>query len=839
MSRVDRGGERKCPGRALLIGIIVGIIAAASAASASSLKVSSNSDQRLASEVEADYTTSHVFVDEIARSRVPITVFFDPGLMGVEVAEVFTNLNRRERATADADGDGVEDGIKPPPGNVVGSDDRHYFKAYPMQPTPGGYRLTLEATKTGAYRLTARYRLVGDAPGVYRWYGAEANGQGILKRDHAIVVSPVKARDLRLYEANPLTVLATGTGARQRGTVTDLATGLTVPGGPRFSLAYMKRLGVNALWLQPIHPRGIAGREIDPKTRQTFVLGSPYATKNFFAAMPLLAKGFAPGATPAANDSEAGREQAMADLHRFVTAADAAGIDVVFDAPFNHAAPDVELAPPGRRYWGNNAANPSTQIRNVEARVFSDNAAYDKRARDAASVSAAPDRYDFGKWNDVVDIYFGRYAALVPNGSQRQSFVDEGDWFDYSVGAEDRSGDGNGHFDAITQGVWKYFGDYLQHWLTQTGYPDNPAGAAIDSNAGIDGLRADFAQGLPPQCWEYLVNRTRARKWNFVFMAESLDGGPVTYRSARHFDVLNDRILYDLHQVRDTSAFRRVYDDRRASYGLALVLLNTASHDEDSYRDPYEALLRYAVNATIDGMPMIFSGQELGLRGTIVPPRDSDPAAGPPFGYERYDAPFFGKPVPAFKTYNSMMPLWRLNPKVGPPARLTSLYSGINEARSKSAALRSENRFYLNLRNGTPHEQIFSVAKFERRNASPADQDVVLAFVNLNQGGEVSTPQGNWFNVNVDWDRDGVNDFGIVADRFYNVKNLAAFTGVDPNRRNKWVWDAPRSGEDILQSGIFVRLNRVPVNDGNWGSAPYEPQYLKLFDVTHDVMLPH
>ena len=69
---------------------------------------------------------------------------------------------------------------------------------------------------------------------------------------------------------------------------------------------------------------------------------------------------------------------------------------------------------------------------------------------------------------------------------------------------------GNGHLDAITQNVWRYMGDILQFWLTQTGYPQNQAGAALDLNTGIDGLRGDFGQGMPPRCWEYIINRTQA-----------------------------------------------------------------------------------------------------------------------------------------------------------------------------------------------------------------------------------------------------------------------------------------------------------------------------------------
>jgi len=229
---------------------------------------------------------------------------------------------------------------------------------------------------------------------------------------------------------------------------------------------------------------------------------------------------------------------------------------------------------------------------------------------------------------------------------------------------------------------------------------------------------------------------------------------------------------------------------------------------------------------------MVFSGQEIGLRGTVVPPGDSNPAAGPPFGYDRYEVPFFGKPIPAFKTYNSMMPLWVQDPKSGDAEHLSNLYAAIGKARGSSAALRSTNRIFLNQNNGAANEQIFSVAKFERRNASPKAQDVVFAFVNLTVGADESTPAGANFDVDVDADNDGVNDFGILPDHQYNVKNIAAYTGVDANRRNQFLWSSPRTGADLLHNGIFVKLNRVPANQAGWTTAPYEPQYLKLFDVT-------
>jgi glycosidase len=789
------------------------------------LRISAGSASRLPNEVEADYSTSHLFIDEVAHSTVPITAFFDPQVTGVQTAEVFTNLSRRELVTLRT-GDGVEEGINPPPGNSIqAGDDKHYYKAYTMTLVPGGYQITLMATKCGAYRLTARYRLNGDPAGTYRWYGSELDPSGTPKRDHAIVISPISAQNIRIYEANVLTILATGTAPTQRGTLADLAGGLGSGAVPAFSLNYLKTLGANMLWLQPVHPRGIDGR-------QPFPLGSPYAVKNFFEVMPLMAKLFTPTSAPQTDDTSAGRTEAMREFQQFIRDADAQGIGVMLDAPFNHSAYDVELADQGRQYWAA-SATPTTEIRAVEARVFSHGNEYDMRASDAGSVALAPDRVDFGKWQDVHDLFFGRYAALVPNQAGQEDYLNEGDWFDYSVGSEQGTGDGNGHFDEITKNVWRYFGDFVQYWLTQTGYPANTANAVLDSAAGIDGIRADFAQGLPPQCWEYIVNRTRSRKWNFVFMAESLDGGHVTYRSSRHFDVLNESLIYDLYSATKTTDFRNDYDLRRASYGAGLVLLNTSSQDEDNYKNPFEALLRYAANSTQSGVPMIFPGQELGLTGTVVPPNRSNPAFGPPFGYEKYQNAFAGKPIPSFMDYNSMMPLWRqLQSGQGDSRQLHDSYADINSARATSPALRGDVRAYLNLRNHTPHQQIFSVAKMQRRNASPSQSDVVFAFVNLTLGSDEETQNGNWFDLNVDDDHDGTNDFGIKPNSMYNVRNLAAYTGIDPNRRDAFLWSTPRTGRDLLANGLFVHLNKVPTNAAGWSTAPWEPQYLKLVEVT-------
>lgn len=745
--------------------------------------------------LNANYTTTHVFVDEVAGDAVPLTIVFQPNAPNLVQVETYSNLNRRDRATMDADGDGTEDGILPPSGNlVVAGSDAHYFKAYTMSNAGGGtFTLTLYANKTGAYRLTARYKVSGDPS--WHYYN-DFNGQ----RDHCIVVSPRRAREIVLYELNTLNVEAQGPTFADRSTFADLHDG---PGArpyhnvtTRFNLDYVRGLGVNWLWFQPIHPQGVADRQMDPDTGQPYEIGSPYAVKNFFAVMPLMSK---------ANT----RAAALQEFTNFVAAADAAGVGVMLDAAFNHTAHDCELAERGVLYFAP-GAQPTNEIRNHEARFYSRADAYDMRAFNATSIAIAPDRYDFGKWSDVFDVYFGRYAALVPNASQSGNYLSEADWFDTSIGSENASGPGNGHFDAITRNVWKYFGDYVLYWLDQTGCP---VGTPPDQTwRGVDALRADFGQGLPPQCWEYIMNKARSRKWDFVFMSESLDGGNVTYRSNRHFDVLNENIVFEFKNATTASAYRGIFEARRTAYGQGLVLLNTTSHDEENYDDPWQAFIRYAVASTIDGAPMIFYGQELGISRT--------------FGFDRYELNF-GKTIPHFKKFNSLQPI--LNPanRNFGLDQLYPAYASVNRARQGSRALRSSNRYFLNQLGGGVHESLYAVAKYEQANGAPNFQDVIFAFVNLDR----NNPQSGTFNVNVV--QNGANLFGIKPHRFYNVKNLAAHTGVDANRPETWLWGSGGiAGSNLLAQGIYVALNRVPLGDPAWTNAPFEAQFLKLYDVT-------
>ncbi len=802
--------------------------------------------------LNGNYTTTKLFVDEIAGDSQAVTFTFTPGEEATEV-ELVTNLNQRDFATADKNGNGIDDGMEfNQTEGIIGTGPDFYYQKHLLTPTgnPGEYAVVIPATKTGAYRASARWKVAGDP--AWRWFTNPA----AKRRDHALTVSPKDARDISVYEINTLTVEANSNapggigGFIERSTFEDLFDAANAPrtgDGRGFNLDYLTGLGINWLWFQPIHPPAVDGREIDPATSpsQPYNPGSPYAVKNFFEVNPWMSADFT-NTEPGGINGSIARQKGMVSFQAFVDASDVKNVGIMLDAPFNHSGFDVEFGPDyGLFERFGEALTPATEIRGYETRFFSRTNDYAQRATLAPGEgpAVAPDRGDFGKWNDVKDVYFGRYDALVnQNPADNGNYTNEGDRFHYDdanfADTDFYQGSGSTRQQNVTRQVWRYFSRYALHWLEKTrpaGQNRNSASEPGLSTAqrydwdkrGIDGLRCDFGQGLPPQAWEYIINSARAHKWNFVMMAESLDGGAVTYRSNRHFDILNENIVFPLKSAGNSADYRAIFDARRGSYGQGLVLLNNTSHDEENYENIWFALMRYNVCSTVDGAPMIFMGQELGVTRTS--------------GFSFYETNF-GKEVAHFKKFNSMEPGWLKRLPVsgggaGSPFGeefLWDAFAAAGQARRFSPALKSNNRYYLNRKSdGEPRNEIWAVAKYGQANTSPNLTDVVFAFANLR------TEQGPADTFDLDIPANGSNLFGIKPGRVYNVKNIAAYTKIDPDRRNQWVWPDEAAGdangipgEAVLANGVFVALNPLPGDTAGWTTAPYEVQYLKLYDVT-------
>lgn len=814
----------------------------------------------------AEYSTSHVFIDEIAGTTADIEVLWNlTSFSNITDVEVFTNLNRRDLARNDKNSDGYPDGIVGINGTTItdsaadtDTSTGHYYAPINMTDADANsiWELTIPASMTGAYRLSARFKTSdsiaenSNDPNNWIWYGL---------RDHAVVVAPVDSRNVQLYVMNVFNVEADGDTFATRSTLEDLHDGTNAPHnytdgggnytGSRWNLDYLKGLGMNWLWFQPIHPNGVDGREpVDGYGSGSALYdpGSPYAVKNFFAVNELMSTNYDGNVSLDAN-----RATAMIAFQDFAAAADTKGVGIMLDAPFNHTAFDVELAQIGVDLFqrdGEAAWSPTDEIRNHEARFFSADGNYGNRASSGANIAPGPDRFDFGKWNDVKDVFFGLYDALVEYDSEpeRSSYKGEGDWFDatdtdwttldFTQGGQQWN---------VTRRVWDYFAEYAVFWLDQT----RPAGQNRNSTSldgddatryawdakGIDGLRCDFGQGLPPRAWEYIINVARSHKWNFVMMSESLDGGEVTYRSSRHFEILNENIVFPLKSAGSAQDYKDIFEGRRNSYGQALVLANTTSHDEESYSDPWQALVRNSAVGMMDSASLIFPGQELGI---VTDNKGNDDASDNyNFGYDHYETNF-GKTIPHFKRWNSMMPIWN-DADVGND-QLYAVYSGIQTARLNSPALRSPNRWFLD--GDGSNNQIFAAAKYETANASPATSDVVIAFSNLDRNND----QSDNFKLPTEL----TSLLGFEDGRTYNARNIAAYTAQDSNRRDTWLWNSGYSKTQLQDTGVFVGLKKVPTTADNlatpstnealdaWVNAPYEAQYLKVYDVTAPTTTP-
>ena len=739
---------------------------------------------------DANYGLRRFFIDEAAGGTAGLTLRFTPNgnpSLAVTNVEVVTNLNRREFAAIQENRD------------TATATSATYYRAYPMSESGGVWSATLPVNKCGAYRATVRYFIGGQGPFYFT--------DGGQRRDLAIVVSPKNALDLNMYEVNPAIVEATSDTKSGRSTFRDLWMANT-DRPDIVNINHFTNLGVNMLWLQPIHPIGVEARGTDPATSAPYDPGSPYAVRDYWKVAGSLG----------ADDTESG---ALTEFQTAVSQFDAAGVGIMMDGTFNHSAPDAVLGQGAADLfaWANTL---TSEIRNTKPGWFSKTDNYLLPAASAAEIAVAPDRSDFGKWDDVRDLYFGNYDALVkyPSASHREEFLLERDTVE--------------PLSATTRELWEYFAYYPIYWLAKTGHPaGTPASQAYK---GIDGLRCDFAQGLPSEFWEYCINKTRSVKWNFVFMAESLDGyrevagskrHGVGYRSARHFDVLNENIVFHWRDThfgypangdgsgnagnRATSATFSAYNQRRQAYEGVVLLNNLTSHDEVfPSNDSYELIQAYAQLGALDGIPMLLYGQEAGAQNDFTAYGFSG-ISNSNRNWTRYETNF-GKSIPNFKRWNSMTKVWQNRDWAA-----QDLYGRINRARLANPALRGKGEYFLYRTGGLGVDPgIFAVAKFEAAGTPAASQNVVFCFANTNYA--ASATRSATFDLSASV-AGGANWFGIEPGKTYNLTNELA---TDPNAS---VWTTDRTGADLIANGLTVSLTGA-VNALN------QAQYLRLVDTS-------
>jgi cyclomaltodextrinase len=262
----------------------------------------------------------------------------------------------------------------------------------------------------------------------------------------------------------------------------------------------LKELGVNVLWLMPIHPTG--------KLKAKGTLGSPYAVRDYDAINPDYG-------TPN-------------DLKELVAAAHKRGMKVFIDIVANHTA------------W------------------------------DSGLITKYPDWYRHDAAGNIVP----------PNP----------DWVDVA------------HLDYSKPALREYMSGMMVRWLR---------------DYGLDGFRCDYASGVPTDFWESVRPALDRVRPGLAFLAESDD--PALLRSAFNIDYAWDfyHAMSDALTGREPASFvREVWQRAEARYPRGALRLRF-SDNHDQFRATAQfglpaALAASAVMFTLDGVPLLYNGMEVG-----------------------------------------------------------------------------------------------------------------------------------------------------------------------------------------------------------------------------------
>ncbi len=154
--------------------------------------------------------------------------------------------------------------------------------------------------------------------------------------------------------------------------------------------------------------------------------------------------------------------------------------------------------------------------------------------------------------------------------------------------------------------LWEKMSDAMLYWI---------------KNFDIDGFRCDVAEMVPLKFWDFAVSKLMKQK-NVFMLAEG--SAPELYSA---FDMTYDWKLKDIFNAiakgeKDcTAIYNHFAEYEPEKYPQdSYRMLFTSNHDENSWTgSAIERLGKYAplfavVCETADGMPLIYSGQEAGLK---------------------------------------------------------------------------------------------------------------------------------------------------------------------------------------------------------------------------------
>ncbi|ABZ83273.1 alpha amylase catalytic region, putative [Heliomicrobium modesticaldum Ice1] len=334
-------------------------------------------------------------------------------------------------------------------------------------------------------------------------------------------------------------------------------------------LPRIKSLGVNTLYLLPIHP-------ITQKYRKG-LSGSPYAVRDYLAVAPELAEWEGKGCDGSRDSARGLRsEAALAEAARqqfreLVREAHGNGLRVLLDFVGNHCAPDNVLLDP--------ANPPEKGGYHPEWFLWDD---------DSRPLAPSPD------WWDTADLNYGIPVEGKPNAHRLVYGHDEN-----------------------RRALWQFMAGVLEHWVREF---------------DIDGYRCDFAHWVPLDFWRETIPRVKAIKADVVFIAEAYErmaellaagfDGIYAFElynqlKSLHKDVRHNDPYYEVQYIRN----KIEWENSRYLPGHRMVRY-TENHDEPRTVVTYGGIERakppVLLALTLPGVPMLYAGQENGA--SIRPP---------------------------------------------------------------------------------------------------------------------------------------------------------------------------------------------------------------------------
>jgi glycosidase len=258
-----------------------------------------------------------------------------------------------------------------------------------------------------------------------------------------------------------------------------------------------------------------------------------------------------------------------------------------------------------------------------------------------------------------------------------RSFTGDAGWLRKRPGAADYDTFEGHHrlvaLDHAQEAVQDYVVSVLGHWLDR----------------GADGWRLDAAYAVPAEFWRQVLPRVRARHPHAWFAGEVIHGDYAGYVARSTLDSvtqyelwkaiwssLNDRNLYELAHALDRQ------DAMLATFApLTFVGNHDVTRIASRLDDPRHLGHALAVLFTVGGVPSVYYGDELGLRGVKEEREGGDDVIRPAFPPAPADLPEAGRDV--YALHRRLIGLRRRHPW------LARARTSVTHLTNRTAALRT------------------------------------------------------------------------------------------------------------------------------------------------------